>query len=240
MAGIIDYFLRRKKVFDPTREYALEELKACGLIEDAWDAVDLFEKTIAEYAGSKYAIAVDNCTDALFLCLKYLNCGAKDVILIPKKTYCSIPMLIHNLGAEYKFDDIQWSGCYQLYPFPVYDSALRLTKDMYVDGTFQCLSFHRKKILKLTKGGMILTDNKEAAEWFKIMRAKGRHPHKKLFYTEEKFDVMGWNMYLHPEDAAKGYLIFKNLPEVNEDAGGDQTYFDLSKQEIFRTHEAKE
>ena len=60
-------------MFDPTREYALEELKERGLIEDAWDAVDLFEKTIAEYAGSKYAIAVDNCTDALFLCLKYLK-----------------------------------------------------------------------------------------------------------------------------------------------------------------------
>jgi len=227
-------------MFDPTKEYAIEELKKQGLIEDAWDAVDLFERTVADYAGSKFAIAVDNCTDALFLCLKYLNCGENDVIIIPKKTYCSIPMLIRNLGAGYKFEDIQWSGSYQLHPFPVHDSALRLTKNMYMEGTFQCLSFHRKKILKLTKGGMILTDNSDAAEWFKAMRAKGRHPHKKLFYTEEQFDVMGWNMYLHPEDAAKGYLIFKNLPEVNEDAGGEHTYIDLSEQEFFRTHEAKE
>ena len=28
---------------------------------DAWDVVDLFEKRLAEYAGSKYAVAVDNC-----------------------------------------------------------------------------------------------------------------------------------------------------------------------------------
>ena len=44
-------------------------------------------------------------------------------------------------------------------------------------------------------------------------------------------------MYMHPEDAAKGYLIFKDLPEHNEDAGGHHTYFDLSEQELFKRHE---
>ena len=42
-------------------------------INDPWDIVDAFEKMVAEYAGSKYAVAVDNCTNAIFLCLKYLN-----------------------------------------------------------------------------------------------------------------------------------------------------------------------
>ena len=187
------------EAYDPKREYALEELKSQGLIEDAWDAVSLFENAMAEYTGSKFAIAIDNCTDALYLCLKYLKCDSSDVITIPKKTYCSIPMLIHNAGCNYKFGDISWSGCYQLSPLPVYDYALRLRKGMYKEGTFQCLSFHRKKILS--------------------------------------FDVMGWNMYMHPEDAAKGYLIFKQLPDFNEDAGGDTSYIDLSKQEIFIKNE---
>ena len=52
--------------YDPFKEYAIDELKSRNLIEDAWDCVDLFENTIAEYAGSNYAIAVDNCTDAIF------------------------------------------------------------------------------------------------------------------------------------------------------------------------------
>ena len=38
-------------------------------LSDPWDVVDLFERKLAEYAGSKYAVVVDNCTDALFLCL---------------------------------------------------------------------------------------------------------------------------------------------------------------------------
>ena len=40
---------------------------------DPWDVVDTFEKKLAAYGGSKYAVAVDSCTDAMFLCLKYLN-----------------------------------------------------------------------------------------------------------------------------------------------------------------------
>jgi len=220
--------------YDPLREYALEKLKLDGMIDDAWDAVDLFERTIAEYTGSKYAVSVDNCTDAIFLCLKYLKCDEKkQPVTIPERTYCSIPMTIYNAGCGYKFKDFDWSGMYQLEPYPIYDSALRLTKGMYVDGTFQCLSFHRRKILKLTKGGMILTDNLEAAEWFKAMRCKGRHPHKKTFYKDERFEMMGWNMYMHPEDAAKAYLIFKQLPTNNDDGGGSDSYDNLTKHKIF-------
>jgi len=30
-----------------------------------------FEETVADYTGAPYAVAVDSCTNALFLCLKY-------------------------------------------------------------------------------------------------------------------------------------------------------------------------
>ena len=220
-------------MYDPFKEYALEEVKRQGYeIKTPWDSVALFEKKVADYAGSKYAVAVDNCTDAIFLCLKYLN--ATGTITIPSQTYVSIPSIIHHAGCKFKFEQNNWSGLYQLKPYPIYDSALRFTKNMYIKGTFQCLSFHRKKILKLTKGGMILTDNEEAAEWFKVMRAKGRHPHKDTLYTNEKFSVMGWNMYMSPERAAQGILIFDQLPEYNNDAGGFEKYPDLRNHSIFQ------
>tara|TARA_B100001123_G_C15013913_1_gene908692 strand:- start:166 stop:852 length:687 start_codon:yes stop_codon:yes gene_type:complete len=227
-------------MFDPTREYCLEKLKERGLIDDAWDAVDLLERSIAEYTGSPFAIAVDNCTDAMFLCMKYLECDKKKKhIKIPKNTYASVPMAIYNAGCQYKFADMEWSGVYQLGDYPIYDSSLRLTKDMYIKGSYQCLSFHRRKTLKLTKGGMILTDDEDSVEWFKTMRAKGRHPHKKVFYKDEKFELMGWNMYMHPEDAAKAYLIFEKLPEYNKDGGGDKSYSDLSLHDIFKKNQSK-
>ncbi len=35
--------------------------------------VEMFEETMADYCGSKYAIATDNCTDALMIAAKYLE-----------------------------------------------------------------------------------------------------------------------------------------------------------------------
>ena len=49
---------------------------------------------------------------------------------------------------------------------------------MYIEDSFMCLSFHTKKHLKIGKGGMILTNSKEAVEWFKMARYEGRdHVH---------------------------------------------------------------
>ena len=221
--------------YDPLKEYALDELSARGYkISTPWDAVELFEKKVASYAGSKFGVAVDNCTDAIFLCLKYLECDKKNTpIVIPKRTYVSIPMIIKNTGCEFYFEDREWSGLYQLKPYPIYDSALRFTKNMYIKDSFQCLSFHRRKILKLPKGGMILTNDPEAVEWFKAARTKGRHPHKGIFYKDEIFDQLGWNMFMSPERAAQGVLIFDQLPDVNEDSGNHETYHDLTRHPVF-------
>ena len=42
-------------------------------LSDPWDIIDLFEKKVAKFSGSKYAVAVDCCTNAIFLCLKFYN-----------------------------------------------------------------------------------------------------------------------------------------------------------------------
>ncbi len=42
-------------------------------LKDPWDIVDLFEEKVSSFCGSKYGVAVDCCTNAIFLSLKYLN-----------------------------------------------------------------------------------------------------------------------------------------------------------------------
>jgi len=37
-----------------------------------YKVVKMFEETVADYCGSKYAVAVTSCTEALFLCFKYI------------------------------------------------------------------------------------------------------------------------------------------------------------------------
>jgi len=197
--------------------------------EDPWDVVDSFEKMIAEYAGSKYAVAVDNCTDAMFLCLKYLKADGE--VTIPRRTYVSVPCTILHAGCKVNFDDIEWSGAYPLDPFPVYDSATRMTKNMYVPGSYYCLSFHRRKHVPIGKGGMILTDDKDAYEWFKVVRYEGRHMDR--LYKDDEFDTVGWNMYMPPEQAARGIVLFEQLGEVNEDLESSGIHKDLSEFPIY-------
>ena len=198
-------------------------------LSDPWDVVDLFERKLAEYAGSKYAVAVDNCTDALFLCLKYF--GAEDEITIPKRTYVSVPCTIIHAGYQVKFEDLEWSGAYQLKPHPIYDNATRMTRGMYIKDTYCCVSFHRRKHIPIGKGGMILLDDKCAYEWLKIARYEGRH--MDVMYKDDSFDIIGWNMYMPPEQAAEGLDLFNKINEHNEDLESSGTHKDLSQFPIY-------
>lgn len=200
-------------------------------INDPWDIVEAFEKMVAEYAGSKYAVAVDNCTNAMFLSLKYLNATGK--IKIPKRTYLSVPQLIIHAGCWPEFIDMDWAGTYKLEPYPVIDGATRFTKGMYVPGTYHCLSFHIRKVLPISKGGMILTDDKEAVEWLKMAEYEGRDrrvPHDIM----PEPTICGWNMYMSPEHAARGIEIFLSLAENNPDCGGSYKYKDISGYKMFQ------
>lgn len=202
-------------------------------INNPWDIVKIFEEKVAKYAGSKYAIAIDNCTNGLFLCLKYLN--YKNVELtIPAKTYVSVPFAIIHAGCKPKFVDIEWQGKYKLGDTQIVDGATRFTKDMYEPGTFHCLSFHLKKVLKLGKGGMILTDDEDAYKWFQSASKIGRHVDR--LYKDDFFEIVGWNMFMPPEQAAKAILLFEDLPENNADVGGSDTYHDLRKHGIFKEY----
>ena len=189
-----------------------------------------FEDALCEYTGSKYAVATDSCTNAIFLCLKYLDVSGQ-TITIPSHTYMSAPCSIIHAGAKVEFQPSRkfLKGCYRLSPTPVWDSALRFTKDMYQEGQFMCLSFTGpKKLLKLGKGGAILTDNKDACDWFKRARYHGRKP---VDHLSDDFDMIGWNMYMPPDTAARGLLLLAGMGENNDVA---QEYADLSKFEVYK------
>jgi dTDP-4-amino-4,6-dideoxygalactose transaminase len=189
--------------------------------------VEMFEEEISDYTGSPFAIALDNCSDALFLCCLYLKVSE---VTIPKKTYLSVPQSIINSGGNVKFEEIDWSGIYQLKPYPIYDSAKRFTSGMYIPNTFMCLSFHPKKILKMRKGGMILTDNEEAYKWFKKMRHEGRD---EIPYTQDNIKMVGWNMYMTPPEAADGLWLMSSMDKHNPD--GVENYPDLTNNDLFKT-----
>jgi len=209
------------------------------ILHNPYKIVRLFEEEVAEYTGAPYAVSVDNCTNALFLCLMYMKFIGTNIneVIIPTKTYLSVPQSIIHAGYEPIFDKRiktnNWSGIYQLKPFNIYDAAKRLTSNMYIFNSFMCLSFHIKKQLSIGKGGMILTDNKEAVEWFKIARYEGR---SEKFYHEDDIKMLGWNMYMTPQQAAHGLALMQNYSESVVDLNENNGYRDLTEFTIFKKY----
>ena len=80
---------------------------------------------------------------------------------------------------------------------------------------------------------MILTNSKMAYDWFKLAEYEGRDrrvPHDEMPSPA----MMGWNMYMPPEQAARGLELFKDLPKNNSDCGGSWKYKDLTEFNIFK------
>lgn len=209
----------------------LDKLKEKYNFNDPREVITIFEKKIAKFSGSKYAVLTDCCSHGIFLSLMYLkNIGeiTKNInITIPNRTYVSLPMQIKNAGLNYVFKDFKWSGLYQLNPTRVFDSAVRWTKNMFVGGdALQVVSFQIKKRIPIGKGGVILTNDEDAAKTLKLMSYDGRdldlpydHPnHIKSF---------GYHMYMTPEDAARGIILMDSIPEINEDSGNSESYPDI-------------
>lgn len=204
-------------------------------VDSAWGVVDLFEKKMAEYAGSKYAVSVDNCTDALYLCLKYLK--AKGTVTLPSKTWISVPCSVIQSGCKVEFEDREWSGAYQLKPYPIWDGAVRMKRGMYKPNTYHCLSFHIRKHIPIGKGGMILTDDKKAYDWFRTVRYEGRTMSDDginyVMYKDDVIKSQGWNMYMTPEQAARGLELIENIKDDNPDQESSGTCKNLNDLNIY-------
>lgn len=194
-----------------------------------------FEQRLCDYTGAPYAVAVDNCSNALFLALKCFGVKGIDV-LIPAHTYPAVPCEIIHADAKVKFCDSEeyLTGSYRLGNTNVWDCALHFTKDMYKVGQSMCLSFTGPyKHLKLGKGGAILTDRKDDYEWFKQKRFSGRN---ECSYLDDNITTLGWNFYMMPEIAAKGLQLMDQFyinskPIANEPLS--MRYPDLRKFKIY-------
>ncbi len=199
---VIQSFIKKKKLKDP------------------WDIVDYFEKKVAKFCGSKYAISVDCCTNAIFLCLNYL--GNKKKITIPENTYVSVLSAIHLSRHNFNTSKISWEGSYFLNPYPIVDSATKFTKNMYQKKTYTCLSFHHRKHIAIGRGGMILTDSYKAYKWFKKARYDGRDLKKN--YNMDNIKSIGWHMYMTPEQAYIGIKKLEVFKDNKKNLGSSETY----------------
>ena len=195
----------------------------------SFDTVKEFEDQVAKFYGSRYAVAVDCCTHAIELCLRYRD---PIKITIPTRTYISVPFTAAKLGLGWNWDHREWTDYYTLGGTNIVDAAVHWKKDGYVPNTLMCLSFQFQKHLSLGRGGMILTDDTEAACKLKKMSHDGREP--RVPWREQDIDTIGYHYYMTPETAQLGLDKLQNAINTKPAKWVVTDWPDLTEMEIFK------
>lgn len=187
-----------------------------------------FEKIIADYYGSKFALAVDCCTHAIELCLRYLQ---PKKVSCPRHTYLSVPMTFIKLDIPFEWTDEEWTDYYTIGNTNIVDAAVYWKENSYIKDSLMCLSFQFKKHLKLGRGGMILLDDKNAYNVLSKMRIDGRDLLRP--WAEQDIETIGYHYYMTPETAIKGIDDFYKVKQLNPKTWSYQDYPDISKMRVF-------
>lgn len=187
-----------------------------------------FEKEIAKFYGAPYAVAVDSCTHGVELALRYTKA---DYIMVPKRTYLSIPLLSEKLRIDRYWKDEEWIDYYHLTD-QVIDAAVLWKQNSYISGKFMAISFQYQKHLSLGRGGILLLDSEESYNQIKKMSYDGRIPN--IPWREQNISTIGYHYYMTPETAKMG---LEKLPKAINSTPRQwviNDWPDLTKMDIFK------
>lgn len=179
----------------------------------SFDKILKFETALAEFTGAPYAIMTDCCTHALELCLRY---DRVQFCAFTPFTYLSLPMTMHKLDIDYKYQDHDtqnWIGEYLIEGTRIWDSARRLQKGMYRTGMMQCLSFGHGKPLHINRGGAILLDDELAYKTMLQQRYDGRDLATSPWEIQKTFRV-GYHYRPTIEEAEQGLALLEGIKEL--------------------------
>ena len=200
----------------------------------SFNKITEFENKIAKFFGSPYAIAVDCCTHGIELCLRHNNIKK---INVPKRTYISVPFLANKLNIGFEWKDEVWTNYYYLTD-NIIDAAVLWEKNSYIPNTFMNISFQFKKHLSLGRGGIILTDNKNAAIKLKKMSYDGRLPD--VPWRNQNINSIGYHYYMTPETAELGLKKLDNAINTPPKQWIVTDWPDLTRMDIFNNENLTE
>ena len=173
---------------------------------DSFYQISKFESQLAQYTGAPYAIAVDCCTHAIELAMRYDQITYTE---FSAYNYLSVLMTMHKLGIGYKLLDDQWTGQYCFKHTRIIDSARQLSANMYQAGTITCVSFGRGKPLDLHRGGALLLDDQQAYSAIQLQRYDGRDLTILPWQSQKKFKL-GFHYKMTPDEASLGIEKLSN------------------------------
>jgi len=195
----------------------------------SFEIVKEFEEKVADFYGATWGIAVDACTHGIELCLRYV--GANEIV-VPKRTYLSVPMLANKMNLDLKWKDEDWTDYYYLGNTNIIDAAVLWKRKSYISGTLMCLSFQYQKHLSLGRGGMILADNKKVRDELKRMSYDGRD--SDIPWRDQNIRTVGYHYYMTPETAQQGLDKLPEAIKTEPKKWVIEDWPDLQKMDIFK------
>jgi dTDP-4-amino-4,6-dideoxygalactose transaminase len=171
-----------------------------------------FEQNFAEYVGAKYACFANSASSLLFLSL--LN--RDTTIRLPSTIPPVVPNIVVNTGNEIQFyDNIEWVGSsYHLHE-NIFDSAQEVTRNQYKKmndpNALVVFSFYPTKPVGGCDGGMIVSDNKELIDWYRMMVLNGMSHSNNNW--ERRQVTAGYKMH---GTSIQAYIANENLKKLDD------------------------
>lgn len=193
-----------------------------------FSVVTEFEKRIAAFFGSPFAVAVDSCTHGVELSIRLRRLR---LMSCPKHTYLSIPFLAEKLDNHLVWRDEDWVDYYHI-GNGVYDAAVLWKRNSYIPNTLMSVSFQYQKHLSLGRGGAILCQTQEIQSELKMMSYDGRIPG--IPWRDQDIDRIGYHYYMTPETASLGLEKLQDAIDTIPRQWIYTDWPDLTQMKIFK------
>ena len=196
-------------------QYQIDTSKFSNMLHDS--IVQEFECAFAEYVGAKYARSANSASSLIFLALN----GLRTTIDLPSTIPIVVPNMVINSGNQIRFyDDVEWVGHkYKLYEnkyqeLTVIDSAQEVTRNQYRDhgdsNAVMIFSFYPTKPVGGCDGGMVVSDNKNEIDGYRLMTLNGTRLNENSW--ERDHVAAGYKMHAN---SLQAYIANKNLKKLD-------------------------
>ena len=208
-------------------QYKIDTRIFSNLLHDK--IVEEFEEEFAKYVGAKYACSANSASSLIYLsnikCPSIFEIPSVIPVVVPNAIIRSTEPRAYRSSPYFSVrDDIDWvGGSYVLCQskstgMKVIDSAQKVERDQFKNDAnpkdWMIFSFYPTKPVGGCDGGMLVSDDKEAVEWFRAATMNGTSRSHNNWEREVSF--AGWKMHIN---SIQAYIANENLKKLDEKYG---------------------
>jgi len=178
------------------------------------DIVSEFEESFAKYVGAKYACSANSASSLIYLALRRFS--GQQLVQLPSTMPIVVPNAVVQAGHRIMFyNDIDWVGGYYHLHEDILDSAQQVDRNQYADldrgDSIMIFSFYPTKPVSGCDGGIVVSNNKEKIDYFKMMTMNGTSLSNNSW--SRKQEVAGCKMHWTSPQA---FIANENLKKLDE------------------------